>query len=162
MVQRGQHGSHFREEAPPSGQQPHAARAALEQLHAQLFFQRTDVPRQRRLRDVQSLRRRPQRALLGHGHEVSELVQAHDEQSTTASAPLGLTKSVMDRVATAPEAATMTIPILSPSEVARMRRAGRAAAGTLAHVAERLTAGITTREIDRWVRDDTRRRDPRA
>jgi methionyl aminopeptidase len=39
-----------------------------------------------------------------------------------------------------------------------MRRAGRAAAGTLAHVGAALRAGMTTSEIDRLVRLDTARR----
>lgn len=39
-----------------------------------------------------------------------------------------------------------------------MRRAGRAAAATLAHVAERLAAGVATADIDAWVREDTARR----
>ncbi len=46
----------------------------------------------------------------------------------------------------------------SPAEQAALRRAGRAAAGTLAHVGARLAAGVTTAEIDRWVREDTARR----
>jgi methionyl aminopeptidase len=52
----------------------------------------------------------------------------------------------------------MGIPLLGEREVERMRRAGKAAAATLSHVAERLTAGITTAEIDAWVREDTARR----
>src|SRR5687767_14564024 len=40
----------------------------------------------------------------------------------------------------------------------KMRRAGRAAAGTLAHVAGMLRAGMSTAEIDRLVRADTARR----
>lgn len=39
-----------------------------------------------------------------------------------------------------------------------MRRAGRAAAATLAWVGARLRAGVTTAEIDAWVRRDTARR----
>jgi len=39
-----------------------------------------------------------------------------------------------------------------------MKRAGRAAAETLAYVGERIRAGITTGEIERWVREDTARR----
>lgn len=39
-----------------------------------------------------------------------------------------------------------------------MRRAGKAAAATLAHVAGRLAAGIATADIDAWVREDTARR----
>ncbi len=52
----------------------------------------------------------------------------------------------------------MAIEILSSAEIERMRRAGRAAAETLAYVGERLRPGITTAEIDRWVREDTARR----
>jgi methionyl aminopeptidase len=52
----------------------------------------------------------------------------------------------------------MGIPLLSARDIEGMRRAGKVAAQTLAHVAERLTAGITTAEIDSWVREDTARR----
>ena len=43
----------------------------------------------------------------------------------------------------------MAITILSPVERDRMRRAGRAAAATLAYVGARLAPGMTTAEIDR-------------
>lgn len=52
----------------------------------------------------------------------------------------------------------MPIEILSAADVDGMRRAGRAAADTLAAIAERLTAGVSTADIDAWVRADTRRR----
>ncbi|MBX3218484.1 MAG: type I methionyl aminopeptidase [Labilithrix sp.] len=52
----------------------------------------------------------------------------------------------------------MAIEILSAPEIEHMRRAGRAAAETLALVGSRLRPGITTAEIDRWVREDTARR----
>ena len=39
-----------------------------------------------------------------------------------------------------------------------MRRAGRAAAATLAAIAARIAPGISTGDIDAWVREDTRRR----
>ena len=39
-----------------------------------------------------------------------------------------------------------------------MRAAGRAAAGTLAFVGQELRAGISTADIDAWVREDTARR----
>lgn len=42
--------------------------------------------------------------------------------------------------------------------VERMRRAGRAAAETLALVGTRIRPGITTAQIDAWVREDTARR----
>ena len=50
----------------------------------------------------------------------------------------------------------MAITILSPIECDRMRRAGRAAAATLAYVGERLEPGMTTAEIDRLVRSHTK------
>jgi methionyl aminopeptidase len=52
----------------------------------------------------------------------------------------------------------MAIEILSPSEIERMRRAGRVAAETLAFVGSRLRPGMSTGEIDRLVREDTARR----
>lgn len=52
----------------------------------------------------------------------------------------------------------MAIEILSAGELERMRRAGRAAAETLAFVGSRIRPGVTTADIDRWVRQDTARR----
>lgn len=52
----------------------------------------------------------------------------------------------------------MAIEILSASEIDCMRRAGRAAAETLAWVGSQLRAGMSTAEIDRLVREDTARR----
>jgi len=49
----------------------------------------------------------------------------------------------------------MTIERFSASEQQKLRAAGRAAAATLAHVGGRLRAGVTTGEIDRWVRSHT-------
>jgi methionyl aminopeptidase len=52
----------------------------------------------------------------------------------------------------------MSIAIFGPDEQAALRRAGKAAAETLAHVGARLAPGVTTADIDRWVREDTARR----
>ncbi len=52
----------------------------------------------------------------------------------------------------------MAITLFGTKEVALLRNAGAAAAGTLAHVASRLRPGISTAQIDHWVREDTRRR----
>ena len=49
----------------------------------------------------------------------------------------------------------MAITILSAGELERMRRAGRAAAATVAYVGARLAPGMTTAEIDRLVRAHT-------
>jgi methionyl aminopeptidase len=52
----------------------------------------------------------------------------------------------------------MSVEIFGERAQRALRRAGQAAAGTLAHVAGRVRAGVTTAEIDRWVREDTARR----
>jgi methionyl aminopeptidase len=52
----------------------------------------------------------------------------------------------------------MVIEILGAKELARMRLAGRAAAGTLAVVGSRIAAGVSTAQIDAWVRQDTKER----
>src|ERR1700759_4399702 len=62
---------------------------------------------------------------------------------------------VLDGGARRPHGGDMAIPILSPLGRDRMRRAGRAAAATLAYVGARLVAGMTTAEIDRLVRAHT-------
>jgi len=50
------------------------------------------------------------------------------------------------------------IDILTPSEIERMRVAGRVAASTLAFVGAALRPGMSTADIDRLVREDTARR----
>lgn len=50
------------------------------------------------------------------------------------------------------------VEILSPRAIEAMRRAGRAAAATLVAVTSQVRPGVTTGDIDRWVREDTARR----
>jgi len=64
-------------------------------------------------------------------------------------------EKVLDATRSQSHGARMAITILSPVERDRMRRAGRAAAATLAYVGERLAPGMTTAEIDRMVRAHT-------
>ncbi|MEP7053257.1 MAG: M24 family metallopeptidase, partial [Pseudomonadota bacterium] len=52
----------------------------------------------------------------------------------------------------------MPIEIFSSAEIERLRRAGAVAAATLAYVGEKLRAGVSTADIDVWVREDTARR----
>jgi methionyl aminopeptidase len=54
--------------------------------------------------------------------------------------------------------AIVGIAILGHVEQAAMRRAGRVAAATLAHVGARLAPGVSTADIDAWVRADTAQR----
>ena len=55
----------------------------------------------------------------------------------------------------------MSIEIHDPTAIARLRAAGRAAAETLAFVGARIAAGVSTAQIDAWVRADTARRGAR-
>jgi methionyl aminopeptidase len=50
------------------------------------------------------------------------------------------------------------VTIYGEREIAAIRRARRVAAATLATVGERLAPGVTTADIDRWVREDTAKR----
>jgi methionyl aminopeptidase len=52
----------------------------------------------------------------------------------------------------------MAIEIFAPNEFDALRRAGRVAAATLAWISSRICVGVTTAQIDRWVREDTARR----
>ena len=64
-------------------------------------------------------------------------------------------EKVLDAARARPQGADMAITLLSAGERDRMRRAGRAAAATLAYVGARLAPGMTTAEIDRLVRAHT-------
>ncbi|HEX4448496.1 MAG TPA: type I methionyl aminopeptidase [Polyangiaceae bacterium] len=50
----------------------------------------------------------------------------------------------------------MTVEIFGPSEIASLRRAGAAAAATLDVVGNRLRPGVTTAQIEGWVREHTK------
>jgi len=52
----------------------------------------------------------------------------------------------------------MSVEIFGPADREKLRRAGRAAAATLAWVGSRIEPAVTTADIDRWVREDTARR----
>ncbi len=52
----------------------------------------------------------------------------------------------------------MAMTIYGPREIAGIRRASRSAAATLAEIGARLRAGVSTAQIDLWVREDTARR----
>jgi methionyl aminopeptidase len=56
------------------------------------------------------------------------------------------------------QARGMPIELYGPRELPLLRRAGRVAAQTLQYVGERLRTGMSTRDIDRLVREDTARR----
>lgn len=49
----------------------------------------------------------------------------------------------------------MSVEILGPAQIEAMRRAGQVASGTLHRVCQRVKAGVSTAQIDHWVREDT-------
>jgi methionyl aminopeptidase len=55
----------------------------------------------------------------------------------------------------------MSIELFGPETLPALRRAGRVAAATLRQVAGCLRAGVSSAQIDAWVRDDTARRGAR-
>jgi hypothetical protein len=58
-------------------------------------------------------------------------------------------KTVLDARGRHPQSSrAVSVEILEPREIALMRRAGEAAAATLAFVRERLRASVTTADID--------------
>ena len=67
----------MRKKALPGGQQPDPPWGALEQHGAELVLEAADLPGHRGLRDVQAPRGPTDVLLLGDGHEVVELGEAH-------------------------------------------------------------------------------------
>jgi methionyl aminopeptidase len=65
---------------------------------------------------------------------------------------------VLDALAQVRHRREMGIEILTENEIVKMRKAGRVAAETLAFIGTKLRPGVSTAEIDRWVREDTAKR----
>ena len=83
----------------------------------------------------------PDVTFFGDGDEITDLLEAHRaivrDQNGIGS------RRVIDRT-------------MHGVKIEGMRRAGAAAAATLAHVGARIAAGVTGADIDAWVRDHTR------
>lgn len=149
------------EEHASGGQERHPAGRAGEERRPDLLLEGTDLAADRGLRHVESVGGTPDVALFGDHGEVSDLGEAH-----VPSLPPGRSngkaqrqiETVLEVFARSLHQRFMAIEILGSSQIERMRRAGRAAAETLAFVGSRLRAGMSTAEIDRLVREDTARR----
>ena len=145
------------EKSLAGGQQAHAARVPLQERRAELVFQRADLSAQRRLRDVKPLGGASHAALFGHRDEVLQLRQAHDG-IVAPERKERHTKTVLVALAEPAHARRVQIERLGRRQRTPMRLAGRVAAETLRWVGAQLRAGMTTAEVDRLVREDTRRR----
>lgn len=149
----------------PRRKQGHAPRRALEELRADLVFKRSDMSTDWGLGNMKALGGTPHIALFGNGNEVANLRKAHvgdraghcEVDQGEANERARPKRYWPNDAATGYEPA-MAIEILGPSQIERMRRAGRAAARTLAFVGSQLRPGMSTAEIDRLVREDTARR----
>lgn len=112
---------------------------------------------------MQPRRGTPEPSFVGHGHEIAQLLEAHatnlGEPARVRQIRAGVdTEMVLVGRAPPLQKAAMAIVLHSLDERQRLRRAGRAAAATLAAVGARLRPGVTTAQIDQWVREDTARR----
>jgi hypothetical protein len=65
-------------------QERHPAWRPREKRGAELVFERTDLAAERRLRDVESLRRAADVPFLGDGDEVADLREAHGRRMVRA------------------------------------------------------------------------------
>ena len=76
LAERRQDGAGVLVEPASGCRQRDAARPSFEQFDAEIVFERGDVMAQRRLGDVEPLRRPRQHAGVGNGDEVSDLPQS--------------------------------------------------------------------------------------
>lgn len=158
MCHRLQDLARVRQDAVPRRRQADAPRGAPKELHPELRFEVVYLAAERRLADVQAASRLAHVSFFSDGDEVSELVEAHATEITTRRANARHTETVLVFPAPSVQAARMPIELFPPQDFPALRRAGRTAAATLAHVGSRLRPGLATSEIDAWVRADTARR----
>jgi methionyl aminopeptidase len=144
----------------PCWHQAHAARGPTEEGHPQLVLQALDAAGEWRLGHAQTTGGPAQVLLLGHGDERLELQEGHDPGIARVPG-VGDAFLVLVTPCGRTQNRDVAIVIHGPAEIARARRAGQVAAHTLATVLGKLRPGITTAQIDRWVRSDTAARGAR-
>ncbi len=131
---------------------------APEQWRTELRLEVLNLAAQRGLGDVQAPRGAPDVSLLGDRDEIAQLIEAHGARVPRRASPGGHTKRVLEYSSRARHSAVMSIELFRESDFPALRRAGRAAAETLAHVGRRLRPGVLASDVDAWVRADTARR----
>ena len=95
----------------------------------------------------------------GNGHEILDLREAHDftlPRSSRSGKALALPIRYWTNTPFIRYAIAMAIEILSASDIEKMRLAGRSAARTLQHIAAKVVPGVSTAQIDEWVREHTK------
>jgi methionyl aminopeptidase len=149
------------EEGSPGWEELHSAPRAREERRADLVLEGADLAAHRRLGDPEPLGSSADMALLGNSDEVADLREAHGpivQRLCSRGKRSGEIETVLDVLQRPRKRSAMAIEILTRPEIERMRRAGRVAAETLAFIHTQIRPGITTADIDRWVREDTARR----
>jgi hypothetical protein len=68
------------EKGGPGGGQPDPSGDALENGKPELLLEKPDLPRQRRLGDVKSLRGTMEMLALGNGNEIADATQFHGDR----------------------------------------------------------------------------------
>jgi methionyl aminopeptidase len=139
-------------------QELHAPSGAAEERHPELVLQALDLPAQRRLRDVQAPSGAPDVSLFGDRHEASQLVETHPPSLPRAARQRAIPKGYWSSSGRLGQPMDVSIELFGPETYPALRRAGRVAAATLRHVAGRLRPGVSSAQIDVWVREDTRQR----
>ena len=86
-LERAQRGPCFREQAPAGRGERRAVRQAIEHGPVQLLLERSDVLRERRLRDPDPLRRPGERALVDDRDEAFELADVHRQNLSNYGRP---------------------------------------------------------------------------
>lgn len=149
------------EKQPARRPQGHTGGGPFEELGAELVFEGSDGAAERRLGDAELPGCSRDALLFSDCHEVPDLLQAHASIVTRDDPGPVIPKRYWPASRRWMFDPAVTIELYSGSDVDRLRRAGRCAAATLAAVGARLRAGISTAQIDEWVREDTARRGAR-
>src|SRR5690606_6330669 len=119
----------------------HALWRPTEQRHAELVLEAADLAAERRLGNVKAASGAPDVALLGDGHEIAQLVQAHPCSITRLNGRQhggAIPKRYWPGGRAARHSRGVSIELFGPESHPALRRAGRVAAVTLQHVAGRL------------------------
>ena len=104
----------------------------------------SDLAAERRLRDVEPLRGAADVALLGDGDEIADLGEAHRDTVSRPALPAAeaIPKRYWTPAPAAAHVAAWVSCLFGPQERAALRRAGLAAAETLAFIGEKLASAL--------------------
>jgi methionyl aminopeptidase len=153
-----QHVAGARQQPVTGRQELYASCRTTKQGHAELVFESADLTAQRWLRDVQAPSGAADVAFFGDSHKVSELIQAHAPSLARGRMGGAIPKRYWRYGRRSGQGGRVSIELFGPETYPALRRAGRVAAATLRHVAGRLRAGVSSAQIDAWVREDTKQR----